>query len=101
MEAAPDMTAVPGYIAILAINKEDGTMKLVRSCAVLVMVAAILGGCCGGGTTKVHSETTTTTTGQQLIDLKKALDSGAITEDQYNKMKHEIIEKSGGIRWEE
>lgn len=71
-------------------------MKLLRSCAVLIMAAAILGGCCGGGTTKVQSTTTTTTTGQQLIDLQKARDSGAITEEQYNKMRQEIIEKSGG-----
>lgn len=78
------------------IGREDTTMNALRYCAVLTMVATILGGCCGGGT-KVHSTTTTTTTttGQQLLDLKKAYESGAITEDQYNKMKQEIIEKSG------
>ncbi|MBA4424126.1 MAG: hypothetical protein C0390_13685, partial [Syntrophus sp. (in: bacteria)] len=31
-----------------------------------------------------------------LTDLKRAYDSGAITEDQYNKMKQEIITKSEG-----
>lgn len=72
-------------------------MKTVRFCVVLAMAAALLGGCCGGGTTTVKTEPAiTTTTGQQLIDLKKAYDSGAITEDQYNKMKKEVIEKSGG-----
>lgn len=71
-------------------------MKTVRSCLLLAMVAALLGGCCGGGSTKVQSTTTTTTTGQQLIDLKKAYTDGAITEEQYNKMKKEIIEKGGG-----
>jgi uncharacterized membrane protein len=60
------------------------------------MVAALLGGCCGGGSTKVQSTTTTTTTGQQLIDLKKAYTEGVITEQQYNKMRQEILEKSGG-----
>jgi|MudIll2142460700_1097286.scaffolds.fasta_scaffold3058048_1 uncharacterized membrane protein len=61
----------------------------------LTMVAALLGGCCGrgGGTTKVESTTKATTTGQELTDLKKAFDSGAITEDQYNKMKQEILDK--------
>jgi hypothetical protein len=61
------------------------------------MVAVTLGGCCGGGTTTVKTEPAiTTTTGQQLIDLKKAYDEGAITEKQYNNMKEEILEKSGG-----
>ncbi len=72
-------------------------MKILRSCAVLIMVAVFLGGCCGGGTTEIKTTpTTTTTTGQQLIDLKKAYDSGAIDEKQYNKMKKEIIERAGG-----
>jgi hypothetical protein len=39
----------------------------------------------------VKSVTTTTTTGQQLIDLKKALDAGAITPDQYEKEKARIL----------
>ena len=73
-------------------------MDVLRYCTVLTMVAVVLGGCCcGGGKTKVETTTTTitTTTGQQLIDLKKAYDSGAITQKQYDRMKQEIIEKSG------
>jgi len=38
----------------------------------------------------------TQTTGDQLIDLQKAYQSGAIDEKQYNKMKQDIIDKSGG-----
>lgn len=71
-------------------------MNALRTCVVLAVGAAILGGCCGGGTTKVQSTTTTTTTGQQLIDLKKAYTEGAITEEQYNKMKKQVLENSGG-----
>lgn len=71
-------------------------MKMLRYCAVLTVLAAFLGGCCGGGSTEVKAVTTTTTTGQQLIDLKKALDSGAIDEKQYKKMKEEIVDKAGG-----
>ncbi len=70
-------------------------MNALRACVVLAVGAAILGGCCGGGSTKVQS-TTTTTTGQQLIDLKKAYTEGAITEEQYNKMKKQVLESSGG-----
>jgi hypothetical protein len=65
-------------------------------------LAVSIGGCCGGGTTvektvektPIHVEQKTT--GEQLMDLQKAYESGAITEQQYNKMKQEIIEKSGG-----
>ena len=34
-----------------------------------------------------------TTTGQELLDLKQALDSGAITEKEYNKLKKKIVER--------
>lgn len=65
---------------------------------VVMLAGAFLGGCCcpGGGTTNTKTETTinTTTTGQQLIDLQKALDSGAITENEYNKQKQDILDKS-------
>jgi hypothetical protein len=65
----------------------------------LVLLAAILGGCCcpgrGGQGGQVYNTTTTKTTtrGQELNDLKKAYDSGAITEDEYNRMRQEIIDK--------
>jgi hypothetical protein len=35
----------------------------------------------------------TTTTGQQLIDLKKALDAGAINQQEYEKERKKILEK--------
>ena len=64
----------------------------------LVMCGAFIGGCCcpGGGSSTTTSETniTTTTTGQQLIDLQKAYESGAISEKDYNKKKQEILDKS-------
>ena len=33
------------------------------------------------------------TTGQELIDLKQALDSGAITQEEYDELKLKIIER--------
>ena len=33
------------------------------------------------------------TTGQELVDLKHALDSGSITQDEYDKIKKNIMEK--------
>ena len=34
-----------------------------------------------------------TTVGEELIDLKKALDAGAITEEEYNEMKKKILDQ--------
>ena len=34
-----------------------------------------------------------TTTGEELIDLKQALDSGAITQEEYDELKLKIIER--------
>ena len=34
-----------------------------------------------------------TTTGQELIDLQQALDSGAITQEEYDELKLKIIER--------
>ena len=48
---------------------------------------------CGGGGADVRSEVSTTTTGQQLMDLKKALDSGAMTQKEYDQERKKILEK--------
>ena len=65
----------------------------------LVTVAAMvvfLGACCGGGTQVEAQPATviTTTTGEQLTDLQKAYESGAITKEEYDKMRQNIIDKS-------
>jgi len=41
-----------------------------------------------GNTTEIH-----TTTGQELLDLQQALDSGAITQEEYDELKLKIIER--------
>ena len=60
-----------------------------------VMVSALVLGLagCGGGGAEMKSEISTTTTGQQLMDLKKALDSSAISKDEYDKERRKILEK--------
>jgi uncharacterized membrane protein len=71
-----------------------------RVAAAIVMLALVasLAGCCGGSKTVEQTPVNvqTKTTGEQLMDLQKAYESGAIDEKQYNKMKQEIIEKAGG-----
>ena len=71
-----------------------------RVAAAIVMLALVasVAGCCGGSKTVEQTPVNvqTKTTGEQLTDLQKAYESGAINEQQYNKMKQDIIEKSGG-----
>jgi len=46
---------------------------------------------CGGGGATVQS--TSITQGQELIDLKKALDEGIINQKEYDNAKEAILEK--------
>jgi hypothetical protein len=45
--------------------------------------------CSGGGATM---QADSTTTGQELMDLKKALDAGVITQKEYDKQREKILE---------
>jgi hypothetical protein len=71
-----------------------------RMAAVIVMVAlaASLSGCCGGGTKEVRETSPvnveTKSSGEQLMDLQKAHESGAISDKEYNQMRQDIINKS-------
>ena len=64
-------------------------LVLLAVCGLVVFGAAA----CGGGGAEVKSEVSTTTTGQQLIDLKKALDAGAINQQEYERERKKILEK--------
>lgn len=57
-----------------------------------LLAALVLGlaGCSGGGA-DVKSEINTTTKGQQLLDLKKALDAGAINQQEYERERQRIL----------
>jgi len=71
------MTSLPKTLVALAV------------CGLLMLGVAA----CGGGGAEVKSEVSTTTTGQQLMDLKKALDSGAMTQQEYEKERAKILER--------
>ncbi len=71
-------------------------MKLIGTVMVnLVTVALFLGGCCSSGSKVEVPQPTSVSTGQQLMDLQKAYENGAINKEQYDKMKADVIEKSG------
>jgi len=71
------------------------TTSPARSLLVYVVCGFLLFGvaACGGGGADVRSEVTTTTVGQQLMDLKKALDSGAMTQQEYEQQRKKILER--------
>lgn len=57
---------------------------------VIVLLASLLAACGGGG---ASVQTSSTTKGQELLDLKKALDAGVIDQDEYEDAKETIIER--------
>jgi hypothetical protein len=62
---------------------------MVRLLAVgLVLAAMVLPGCVA---VSENSATRRPTTGQELVDLKAALDKGAITQAEYDQKKAQIL----------
>ena len=63
----------------------------------LAVIPLFLMNCIGENPFSMPNNSTNTiinpTTGQELIDLQKALDSGAITQKEYDKLKLKIIER--------
>ncbi|MGO1118910.1 SHOCT domain-containing protein [Rhodovibrionaceae bacterium A322] len=58
-------------------------------------LVALLSACGGGGAdSNADVKIKTTTTGQELQDLKKAYDAGALTESEYNKQRKAILDKA-------
>jgi hypothetical protein len=60
--------------------------------ALLIISMSLLG--CGGGGARAAVEAKTTTKGQELLDLKKALDQGIITQKEYDKQKKQILKRN-------
>jgi len=68
-------------------------MRSIKAIATLVLCALIVCGCFGGGAS-VKTTTTTVSVGQQLIDLQNAYQSGSMTQDQYQKAKKQLIQRT-------
>ena len=65
-------------------------LVLLAMCGFLVLGVTA----CGGGGADVKSQITTTTVGQQLIDLKKAYDAGAMTQQEYEQQRKKILNQN-------
>jgi hypothetical protein len=83
-----------GTVAPIRLNKHNKDLMKTLFIPVLTASLAIilLAGCAWqvGGDKKVT--TMAPTTGQQLIDLQKAKDSGAITDSEYQAQKAKLLE---------
>ena len=71
-------------------------MKLSKVVAILITYGVLIGLCTGCawsiGDGKEHTTNTTQPTrGQELIDLKRARDQGAITPEEYETQKKQIL----------
>ena len=67
---------------------------MLRKLAVLTILGTTLAlaGCGGGGASSdTQVQNTTVSKGQALIDLKKALDAGAISQSEYDKQRQKIL----------
>ena len=63
--------------------------RKVLAIAAAVFIATAVSACGGSDTT--IKQAPSTTTGQQLIDLQKALESGAISKKEYDQQKKKIL----------
>jgi hypothetical protein len=64
---------------------------LKSSFAALAIVLGMSLSACGGGGGPTTVQNTTVSKGQQLMDLKEALDKGAITQDEYDAQRKKIL----------
>jgi hypothetical protein len=67
----------------------------IRSAALAALCAASLAAC-GGGGADVKTTTTTVSVGQQLLDLQSAQKTGAISPQEYQRLKAQLIDRVTG-----
>jgi uncharacterized membrane protein len=74
--------------------RKETTMKSTRLktlAAILLFAATLALSGCGGGGAEVRADSNTT--GQELLDLKKAYEAGAISEDEYEEQREKILDR--------
>ncbi len=71
--------------------------RMIGILAVIVLVSGISGCAMGNRGTVYYNRTTTI--GQELLDLQKAKDEGALSEEEYDKVKEDLM-KCGSFKIE-
>ncbi|HET6491285.1 MAG TPA: SHOCT domain-containing protein [Syntrophales bacterium] len=74
-------------------------MKTVRmlSALMIIVFGLSIAACCGGGTTTVQETQTQVqnpTAVNELLDLDNAYKNGAITKEEYEKLRQDILNKA-------
>lgn len=68
-------------------------MPRIPTLALALTVPFLLAACSGGGAkVESQSDVRTTTTGQELLDLKSAYESGAISAEEYEDQRQKILD---------
>jgi hypothetical protein len=69
--------------------------RIVASTIVIFILCGLLmfSGCGGGGAKTEVKQAPQTTLGQELLDLDKAHKQGVISDEEFKKLKKEIVEK--------
>ena len=68
--------------------------RIIASTIVIVIVfGLLLSGCGGGGAETEIKQAPQTTLGQELLDLEKAHEKGVISDEEYEKLKKEVIKR--------
>ena len=57
------------------------------------LFASVLLTACGGGGARTTNEITSVTRGQELLDLKRAYDAGALNEREYQEQRRLILQR--------
>ena len=65
--------------------------QIMRAAAVLVIATGL--SACGGGTVKVE-QSTQISKGWELKDLQKALDAGAVTKVEYERIRQKLLKRN-------
>jgi hypothetical protein len=68
-------------------------MKTKISIAAMLASGVLILSACGGDTYVRVSGTTTVSKGQELVDLQKALEAGAVTQDEYEKLRAIVMKR--------
>ena len=66
--------------------------QIVRAAVVLLLVTGL--SACGGDTVVKVEQSTQISKGWELKDLRKALDAGAVTKDEYEQIRQKLLKRT-------